>query len=132
MTARVTSIAARLVVALAVAVAFILSPAAKSSSHDLARLTVGEPQHAGRDADNAAPGHVHENGTTEEQKPNQTHGHDLADHCHETPGVVQGAIPAGPVYACVRFDIRSNAAVPDTYFGLLRPPRALSSLSEEA
>ncbi|MFG1283180.1 hypothetical protein [Xanthobacter autotrophicus] len=83
------STAFRLVVALAMTIGLLLSPAGRSASHDPTALAVAEAsRHAELAARIADHGHVHDDGQEDEQSPGHAHGHNPADHSHETPNTL--------------------------------------------
>lgn len=126
-------IAIRLVLALAVAIALMLPRAPVSASHDPASLTAAATQrHAELGAVAVGPGHVHENGTLYERVPGHSHGHNPTDHSHETPSMAKGGLPSTPPYARTRFAVLETGANLSARYRFLRPPRTLSSPSEEA
>lgn len=75
-----------LVIALAWSVA--LSPVGISESHDPAALATAEAErHAELAVELAEHGHTHDDGYGDEGRADHAHGHDPADHSHQTPAV---------------------------------------------
>ncbi len=113
-----------LVVAFAMALGVLLSSAHMAASHNGYAIARAEAvRHAELAATIAEHGHAHDEGEPSEQLPGHVHGHNAADHLHETadtpsvlalvtPGFVRTAVPHDPVTA--------DPGHPD---GLERPPR---------
>lgn len=122
----VHSIAFRLVIAVAVTVGMLLSPVGTSASHSPAALAEAEAsRHAELTTQLADHGHVHDDGAEDEQNPGHSHGHNPADHSHETPNTLSLLkAPAPPVGRTWHFS-PPDAVDLDTTFRLERPPRSI-------
>ncbi|MER8569670.1 hypothetical protein NKH85_28805 [Mesorhizobium sp. M0924] len=82
---RVHSAAFHLVIAFAMTLGMLLSPVGSSVSHDPVAVAAAEAaRHAELAGQIETHGHVHDDGATEEQGPGHSHGHNPADHSHET------------------------------------------------
>lgn len=70
-------------------------------------------------------GHAHDDGDVDEQSPGHRHGHNPADHSHETPSLP--ASLAVIFHACVQSWQALSPALPvlETAFRLERPPRPI-------
>ncbi|MER8977845.1 hypothetical protein [Mesorhizobium sp. M0870] len=91
------SAAFRLIVAFAMALGMLLSPMGGSVSHDPIALAAAEAdRHAELAGQIEAHGHVHDDGATEEQGSGHSHGHNPADHSHETASTLPDFSPAVP------------------------------------
>lgn len=115
-----------LVIALAMALGMTLSAAHVSAGHNAYAIAQAEAvRHAELAASIAEHGHAHEEGEPDERLPGHVHGHNTADHIHETAnvvGVVQLGTP-GFVRTGTRHEHRRSASeVPG---GLKRPPRSV-------
>jgi hypothetical protein len=122
----VNSAAFRFVIALSMALGTLLSSIGSTNSHNPIILAAAEAaRHAELAAQIDAHGHAHDDGASDEQSPGHAHGHNPADHTHETasavPGVAQMLFPIG----------RTWLAHPPSYvdlearFRLERPPRPI-------
>lgn len=81
----VHSTAFRFVVAFTMALGMVLSPTGRSVSHNPIALAVAEAaRHAELAAQVEAHGHAHDDGLAGEQSPGHAHGHNPADHTHES------------------------------------------------
>ncbi|MDO8423302.1 MAG: hypothetical protein Q7S99_14190 [Parvibaculum sp.] len=118
------SIAFCLVIAFAMTLGTLSSTIAISASHNPITLAAAQAaRHAELAVQVEAHGHDHDDGIEDEQNPGHTHGHNQADHTHETasalPTLAQPVRPIGQswlVPASVFADL-------DTRFRLERPPR---------
>ncbi|MFG1375116.1 hypothetical protein V5F32_23320 [Xanthobacter oligotrophicus] len=120
------STAFRFVVAFAMTLGMLLSPVGRSASHDPAALAAAEAaRHAELAAEVEDHGHVHDDGAEDEQSPGHSHGHNPADHSHETPNILAVALapavpvsrgwhPCPPVFAHIQASFRHE-----------RPPRLI-------
>ena len=127
MPIRIDTAAVRLVIALALVLAFLLSSAGTSISHDPLFLAAKEAQrHAVLAAGSTDQGHVHDNGLDGERAPGHAHGHDPTDHSHDSPSPAAGATsiprPIGRDWPLTRPAI----ADPGPGSRLDRPPRPIS------
>ena len=118
----------RLVFVLAMTAGLALSPVGASSSHDPMALLASEAaRHAELSAQIAEHGHAHD-GAAEERSSGHSHGHDPADHSHQTLNAAPSAV------SIVRLPGRDWQPCPDSFahretrFRLDRPPRATSSI----
>lgn len=115
-----------LVIAVAMTVGMSLSAAHVSAGHNAYAMAQAEIlRHAELAASIAEHGHSHEEGEADERLPGHVHGHNTADHVHETGNVVDDVPLAAPRF--VRTSIRpepltSSANRPG---GLERPPRSV-------
>ena len=122
----VHSTALRLVIAFAMVLGMLLSPAGSSASHNPVALAAAEAaRHAELAAQVEAHGHSHDDGEADEQSPGHSHGHNPADHTHETasalPGFAQPALPTGRGWLA----FPPSFADLETRFRLERPPRPI-------
>lgn len=86
MSNRVSRVVLCFVVALAMAFGSSLSHPTHSLSHDPASLSMAEAErHAQLEAEIAEHGHSHDHGGDHERAAGHSHGHNPADHSHETP-----------------------------------------------
>lgn len=116
----------RLVVAFAMALGVLLSPMGSSASHNPTALAAAEAaRHAELAAQIEKHGHSHDDGEADEQTFGHTHGHNPADHTHETASTLPGfAQPSPPIG-------RSWLVYPPSFddleirFRLERPPRQI-------
>ncbi|SIR59340.1 hypothetical protein SAMN05880592_1369 [Bosea sp. TND4EK4] len=115
-----------LVIALAMALGMTLSAAHVSAGHNAYAIAEAEAvRHAELAAEIAAHGHAHEDGEADERLPGHVHGHNTADHVHETANVValiQLGIPSFARTAIRHEHQRSASGQPAS---LERPPRSV-------
>lgn len=71
-------------------------------------------------------GHSHEDGGPEEQHVNHTHGHNPADHSHETPHLAVDRYSISRVLSQIRFIDVAKSNKSDDFSRLDRPPRPVS------
>ncbi|WP_024587403.1 hypothetical protein [Aliihoeflea sp. 2WW] len=122
---RLQSVALRIVIACAMAVSLLLAPTGGSSSHDAHALAQIEAErHLELAVEIAEHGHLHDDGWDSESKPGHLHGHNAADHLHDTP-----TYPPSVATLFVRtIDAWRISAFPKSLpvriFELDRPPRA--------
>jgi hypothetical protein len=125
MMGRLQSVALRVVIACAVALSLLLAPTGGSSSHDPFILAEIEAErHLELAAEMAEHGHSHDDGWENESEPGHLHGHNAADHLHDTPNC-----PPSMAALTVRTGDpwRIGAMpqpLPERVFVLDRPPRA--------
>lgn len=86
---RVPGSVLHVVIAIAMALSLFVVRASHSLSHDpFAILAAEKRAHAESAAKTADHGHVHDEGDPSERAPGHFHGHNPADHSHETAGIV--------------------------------------------
>lgn len=86
MIGRLQSVALRVVTTCVMAVSLLLAPTGGSSSHDPHVLAQIEAErHLELAAEIAEHGHSHDDGWDSEARPGHLHGHNAADHLHDTP-----------------------------------------------
>jgi hypothetical protein len=125
MIVRLHSVALRVVIACAMAVSLLFAPTGGSSSHDpFALAEIEAKRHLELAAEIAEHGHSHDDGWDSESEPGHLHGHNAADHLHDTP-----ACPPTMTALIVRTgDPWRIGAIPQSLpvrvFELDRPPRA--------
>jgi hypothetical protein len=114
-----------LVIALAMALCMTLSAAHVSAGHNAYAIAQAAVlRHAELAASIAEHGHAHEEGEPDERLPGHVHGHNTADHVHETADVV-GLIQLGTprfVRTPIRHEHRRSAS--ERPGGLECPPRS--------
>ena len=114
-----------LVIAFAMALGMTLSAAHVSAGHNAHAIAQAEAvRHAELAAEIAEHGHAHDEGEPDERLPGHVHGHNTADHVHETANVVALVQLGTPrfVRTAIRHEHqRSASGRPD---GLERPPRS--------
>jgi hypothetical protein len=114
-----------LVIAFAMALGMTLSAAHVSGGHNAYAIAQAEAvRHAELAAAIAEHGHAHEEGEPDERLPGHVHGHNTADHVHETANVV-GVIQLGlPRFERTVIRHEHEQASSGTPSGLERPPRS--------
>ena len=86
---RVPASALHVVIAIAMALSLFVVRASHSLSHDSFAILAAEKQAHAEFADGTSDhGHVHDEGDQKEREPGHVHGHNPADHSHETAGMV--------------------------------------------
>lgn len=125
MPLRAYSTALRIVVAFAMTLGVLMSPVGKAASHSsAARVAPEGARHAELNAEHPDLDHVHDEGFEDERKPGQAHGHNPADHSHETPNPL--SIARAPVLPVTNTWHPDLAILPD--HGMLvrheRPPQS--------
>lgn len=126
MSNRVSRAVLCLVVAFAMAFGSLLPHAAHSPSHDPIALAVAEAErHAQLEAEIAEHGHSHDEGEDHERAAGHTHGHNPADHSHETPTTPSGGAHVVPALAQTWVPKPPHAAHLGTIFRLERPPKPI-------
>ncbi|WP_095081633.1 hypothetical protein [Mesorhizobium sophorae] len=122
----VHSAAFRLVVAFAMTLGMLLSPAGSSVSHDPIALVAAEAaRHAKLAGQIETHGHVHDDGATEDQGPGHSHGHNPADHSHETANTLLDFAPAVPATGRNWVICPPSFPEPEASSRLDRPPRPI-------
>lgn len=115
-----------LVLAFAMAFGTLLPHAAHSPSHDPVALAAAEAErHALLEAQIAEHGHSHDDGEEHEQVAGHTHGHNPADHSHETPTTPPGGAPVVPALVEAIVPMARETAHLGTTYRLERPPRPI-------
>ena len=125
MIVRLQSVALRIVIVCAMAVALVLAPADVSSSHEpLAAAQAEAERHLELATEIAKYGHSHEDGLDSERGSGHMHGHNSADHLHDTPSyppsVMEMIVRTGNEWP---FGVTPNS-LPLRVIELARPPRA--------
>ncbi len=125
MIGRLQSLALRVVIACAMAVSLVFAPTGGSSSHDPFVLAEIEAErHLELAAEIDEHGHSHDDGWDKESEPGHLHGHDAADHLHDTPNCPP-SITALIVRTCGSWRMGAiPQSLPLRVFELDRPPRA--------
>ena len=121
--------APRVVMAITMAVMMILAPPMNVVAHSTIDTTQTEQvRHAALSQTNSDHGHSHDDGDTQERLPGHSHGHNAADHSHDTGNAVLIRVPEqGSVHGgWYRAD--RQIPVPDQMFRLDRPPRVPSAV----
>lgn len=113
-----------LVIALAMALGMVLSAAHMAAGHNVYASAQAEVlRHAELAATIAEHGHAHDEGEPSEQLPGHVHGHNAADHLHETAdrlSVIGLATPGFARTGMAHDPVMADPGHPD---GLERPPR---------
>lgn len=86
---RVPASALHIVIAIATALSLFVVRASHSLSHDPVAISAAEKRaHAQLAMIISDHGHAHDEGDLKEREPGHAHGHDPADHSHETAGMI--------------------------------------------
>lgn len=122
----VYSAAFRIVVAFTMALGMLFAPVGSSASHNpIALAAAEEARHAELVAQLDAHDHAHDDGVADEQSPGHSHGHNPADHTHETASAAPNfAQPVFPIGRSWQAHPPSLADI-EAGFRLERPPRAI-------
>lgn len=116
----------KVVVALAVTVGMLLSAIHVATGHNPAVLAKAEAErHAQLAIEAAEHGHSHFDGDEAEQLPGHVHGHNSADHVHDTANILPVQMLRLPVPARAALPSYHQAAEPGLRHGLDRPPRLI-------
>ncbi|OYW59000.1 MAG: hypothetical protein B7Z40_22260 [Bosea sp. 12-68-7] len=114
-----------LVIALAMVLGVLLSTAHMAAGHNAYATAQAEAlRHAELAATVAEHGHAHDEGDPSEQLPGHVHGHNAADHLHETADRLIVTALAAPGFARTGAAHDAVMADPGHPDGLERPPRA--------
>ena len=125
MSNRVSSAVLCLVVALAMAFGSLLPHPTHSTSPDMAALAAaGEDAHAQLEAEIVEHGHSHDDGE-DERVAGHSHGHNPADHSHETPTTPPGIAAAVPPLLRTWLPMPPQTAHLGASYRLERPPRPI-------
>ena len=115
------------VLAFATAFGSLLPHASHSPSHDPVALAAIEAErHAQLEAEIAEHGHSHDDGEDHERVAGHSHGHNPADHSHETPTTPPAAVPDGLAVASAWVPTRPETVHLATTYRLERPPRPIA------
>ncbi|PSM19725.1 hypothetical protein [Nitratireductor sp. StC3] len=126
MSNRVNRAVLCLVLAVAMAFGSLLPHASHSPSHDPVALAAVEAErHAQLEAEIAEHGHSHDDGEDHEQVAGHSHGHNPADHSHETPTTPPGSSPDVPTLVQAIVPTSPDAAHLGASYRLERPPRPI-------
>ena len=116
----------RLVIAIAMTLGMLLSPIGSSASHNPIALAAAEAaRHAELVAQIENLGHSHDDGENDEQNSGHSHGHNLADHSHETASTLPFSALIFPPFSRRGFPYPPSFADMETGFRLERPPRPI-------
>jgi hypothetical protein len=115
-----------LVIALAMALGMTLSAAHVSAGHNAYAIAQAEVvRHAELAASISEHGHAHEEGEPDERLPGHVHGHNTADHVHETANIA-GLIQLGtPRFVRTEIQYEHRRSASKRPGGLERPPRSV-------
>lgn len=118
---------ARIAIGLIMAVALSLAPAMNVVTHNSAVLAQAEiERHLALVETDHHGGHTHEDGDDQEQRPGHLHGHNAADHSHDTAGRIADDCTPASVSIIRQLVVTLQSYVdPDYSFRLERPPRTL-------
>jgi hypothetical protein len=112
-----------LAVALAMAFGSLLPHASHSPPHDPKAFSAAEAdRHAQLEAEIAEHGHSHDDGEEHERTADYPHGHNPADHSHETPTTPPGSAPFLPAMTRSWMPMPPHAADLGASYRLERPP----------
>ncbi|MBB6012387.1 hypothetical protein HNR59_001732 [Aquamicrobium lusatiense] len=114
-----------LVVALAMAFGSLLPHAAHPPSQNPTALATEAKRHVQPEVEMAEHGHSHEDGEEHEQAAGHSHGHNPADHSHETPTAPPASAPVVPALARTWVPMPPHVAHLGTSYRLERPPRRI-------
>ena len=125
MVRRLQSVVLRVAIAFTMAISLMLAPAGGSSSHDPVALAQAETERHQALADEIADhGHSHDDGWSGESEPGHLHGHNAADHLHDTPSdppsMTSLHVQVGDLWRISAI----SGFLPLRVFELDRPPRA--------
>lgn len=114
----------RFVIAVAVGVGMALLPVGNPASVAVMDMMEAETAcHAERQLELSDHGHAHDAEMDDEQKVGHLHGHDPADHSHETPHTLTPLKSGAPAIGRDWFAHASAITDPGMVFRLDRPPR---------
>lgn len=121
---RVPASALHFVIAIAMTLSLFVVRASYSLSHDPFAILAAEKRAHAALGTSDDHGHVHDEGDETERESGHVHGHDPADHSHETPGMVtkltQALAPTGRAMFVPAFHRPS----PAERWRLERPPKS--------
>lgn len=124
MSRRSTRAGFSLVIAFAMALGVLLSSAHMATGHNLYAAAQAEAvRHAELAATIAEHGYAHDEGEPSEQIPGHVHGHNAADHLHETADTLSIVVLVTPGFARTTVPHDPVTADPGHPDGLERPPR---------
>jgi ABC-type nickel/cobalt efflux system permease component RcnA len=110
-------------VALAMAFGSLLPHGTDSASDD--PFALAAERHAQLEAEIAEHGHSHDDGEDHERTAGHSHGHNPADHSHETPTTPPNIIPAVLTLIPAQVPTRPETVHLDATYRLERPPRPI-------
>lgn len=117
--------AIRVLVGIAFLIGLFVSPARYLASHDVLQMTQAEAdRHAELAAQFDEHGHTHDDGVADEKRSGHLHGHNPADHSHETaaaPLLTTPLLVGGPKSWLAG---RALALDPSYVLSFERPPRS--------
>lgn len=126
MSNRVNRAVLCIAVALAMAFGSLLPHATHAASHDPVALADAEAErHAQLGAEIAEHGHSHDDGEDHERTAGHSHGHNPADHSHETPTAPPNIFPAVLAMTPAWVPPRPETLHLDATYRLERPPRPI-------
>lgn len=116
----------RIVIVFTMALGMLLSPIGGLASHNPIPLAAAEAaRHAELAALVDAHGHAHDDGVADEQMPGHAHGHNPADHTHETANAnihfAQSVFPIGRMWHAHPLSFADF----ESDYRLERPPRPI-------
>jgi len=115
-----------LIIAFAMALGVLLSSAHMAAGHNAFATAQAEAvRHAELAATIAEHGHAHDEGEPSEQIPGHVHGHNAADHLHETADTLSVLALVTPGFARTSLAHDPVTADPGHPDGLERPPRTV-------
>ncbi|MER9210462.1 hypothetical protein NKI54_00070 [Mesorhizobium sp. M0663] len=103
----------------------VLRPFGYSTSHDPIAIATAVERHGGAAAQIEDHGHAHDDGVSDEQSLGHFHGHNAADHSHETASTPSDFAPTVPQLERGWLNYPLTFVDPDTTFRLERPPRPI-------
>lgn len=128
MSSRARTAAFRLVTVLVTTLGLLFSPSGAWASHKPIALAAAEAaRHAVPAAGVEEHSHAHDDGEADERKPGHSHGHDPADHPHETPNTPPHLAAVIPPLARGWRSYPPAFAVLEAGFRIERPPRPIST-----
>lgn len=118
------SAAFRIAIAAVMTLGMLLSAMGGAISHNPAALAANQAaRHAELAVQLADHGHVHDDGMDDEQSPGHLHGHNPADHSHETPNTLADLKAPAPPIGRAWHPHPPVFVDPDATFPFERPPR---------
>ena len=120
-------IIARIAIGLIMAIALSFAPAMNVVAHNPAVLAQAElERHLALVEADHHHGHAHEDGDDQEQRSGHLHGHNAADHSHDTAGRIADDCTPPSVSIIRQLVVTLQSYVdPDYSFRLERPPQSL-------